>query len=224
MNIGSFRGRAAFVSSAGIGSSAVRPQPVFSNPRFASDSVCRKHLSVTSRRGVFQAAALRGVCMASAGSVSEVNQWPEAFLKHLGIWEGTYHKIDAKTLTTTDTHRCRVEVGVHGDKYAQRNVYTWDDGRVVEYVFSGYLENGQLKISGERLTGTAFVVQHDIIVFYAKLQNSPGDVVDTIRLLTPVKRARTWQVTSNDEVVELVHVEEEKRSSEDVYFDIVGSS
>lgn len=148
------------------------------------------------------------------------NEWHPLFLKHLGTWEGYYRKIDPKTGETRETHRSKIEVGVRGHRYSQKNTYTWDDGRVEEHIFPGRLHEGQFVIESERLKAISLVVLDDAHVFYAEFKQRPGDVVDTIRLLTPTKRARTWQVRDGEDIVEIVHVEEEKTSSEDAYFEI----
>lgn len=156
-------------------------------------------------------------------NTGESDEWHPLFLKHLGIWEGYYRKIDPKTGDTTETHRSYLEVGIRGHRYSQRNTYTWDDGRVEEHIFPGCLLEGQFIIESPRLKGFAHVLLDDALVFYAQFKQRQGDVICTIRLLTPTKRARTWQVREGDDIVEIVHIEEEKTSSEDVYFETSGT-
>ena len=49
--------------------------------------------------------------------------------RHVGTWEGTFTFLDPDTGTAVDTHRCKLEIGHQGGLYAQRNTYTWEDGR-----------------------------------------------------------------------------------------------
>lgn len=214
-----------FVPGLQIGLSAIFPSSLGLKRRSACRTMNRKGQAAPSRRSIIRAVETGGTPAQGTKSASDEKfQWPEAVLKHTGTWEGTYRKVDTKTMEMTDTHRSVLEVGIHEDKYAERNTYTWDDGRVIQYIFTGYLDGNLVQINSERVLGTCFVVSDDLLVFYGNIRNSPSDIVDTVRLLTSKTRARTWQVRMNDDVVELVHVEEEKISSKDVYFDIVGNA
>lgn len=153
-------------------------------------------------------------------NTDENGGWHPLFLKHMGTWEGQYRRVDPKTGKTTDMHRSKVEVGVRGDKYSQRNTYIWDDGREEVYAFPGRLLEGEFVIETEKISAISIVVLDDAHIFYAKFKNHSGDIVDTIRLLSPTTRARTWQVRDGNEIVDIVHVEEEKTSNDDVYFEI----
>lgn len=52
---------------------------------------------------------------------------PPAFLKHIGTWEGACSHV-CPDVTLIDRHATRVEIGMHGVFYSQRNTYTWRDG------------------------------------------------------------------------------------------------
>ena len=129
--------------------------------------------------------------------------------------------LDADTGEVQDTHACKLEIGHRGDRYSQRNTYTWADGRVEVHDFPGVFEAGELHIDSKDLTGYCKELSHDTIMFYATYKEGSHregvDVWDLIRITTPIQRYRTWQIKAGDKVVRLCHVDEHRTSSENAF-------
>lgn len=151
--------------------------------------------------------------------VGASSAWPPLLLKHLGTWEGHYKKINIRN-GEVEKHNCKIQVGVRGDNYSQRNTYTWEDGRQETYEFAGRMTNGRLEVESDRLIGYGLFISDDVIMFYAKIKGKDIDFWDCIRLLGENRRVRTWQVSEQQEPVQFILVQEEKTSSEDTYFEI----
>ena len=71
---------------------------------------------------------------------------------HAGSWEGTYTHLSA-AFTVSDFHRCRLDIAPRGAVQAQRNTYTWLDGRRVSLSFPCALVPGALIIDSPKLWG-----------------------------------------------------------------------
>jgi len=145
---------------------------------------------------------------------------PSPLLKrHLGTWKGTYTHIDASG-QVTDKHACQLEIGIRGKRYTQRNTYIWDDGRTEVWDFPGYFdENDRLCIDSPKIEGYAVEMDADTMGFYGVYKGTP-EVVDTwdlLRLFSDTHRYRTWQVRKGDGLLKIVHVEENKSSSDDAF-------
>lgn len=156
---------------------------------------------------------------------------PPGFLKHIGMWEGSYTHIgpDGQVL---DRHECRIEIGMHGSFHSQRNTYTWrnDDGVVTKTEildFPGMFDrDGVLWIENERISGRAMALDVDgTVVFYAGYKMAGGvgpapDCYDVLRIFNEEEtlRYRTWQVKSGEKLLKLVHVEETRISDANSYW------
>ena len=143
------------------------------------------------------------------------------FVRHIGSWEGTYTHI-TKQGEVTDKHFCRLDIGIHGKYYSQRNTYTWkaEDGSVTKkevYLFHGEFDkSGFCRIDSEKIVGWGTVIDaHDessgSIIFYGSYKAlSKPDTFDLIRMFNKEeRRGWTWQVKLNDDLLKIVHVEEE---------------
>lgn len=158
---------------------------------------------------------------------------PPAFLKHIGTWEGAYTHI-RPDLTVIDRHDCRVELGMHGVYYSQRNTHIWRDGdgnvtKMEILDFPGKFDrDGTVWIESERLAGWAKALDTDgSIIFFATLKaaldNSGGarpEIFDLLRIFNKEEtlRYRTWQVKAGDELAKLVHVEERRVCGENAFW------
>ena len=152
---------------------------------------------------------------------------PKGFTAHIGCWEGTYTHI-GKDGKVNDHHYCKLEIGIHGKYYSQRNTYQWKDenGKVTKeevYEFPGEFDrSGYVRIVSPKIAGWGKVVDSvdegdGTIVFYG-VYNAPPfpDTFDLIRLFdkTGSRRFRTWQVKLKDDLLKVVHVEELRTSRE----------
>ncbi len=134
------------------------------------------------------------------------------FLRHAGIWEGTYTLIDAKTGEVLDHHKARLTCKTNGiDQYHQQNHYTWDDGKEEIKEFPGTFEEGWLKFDNERLTGESCEVDENTIYLTWKYKDQPNSSFsEIITLESDTHRARTWQHFENGEFVKLTVIDERK--------------
>ena len=92
---------------------------------------------------------------------------PRGFLRHVGTWEGTYTHIGRDGLVQ-DKHACKLEIGIHGIWYSQRNTYTWHDassGEVTKsetYLFPGrFTRDGVVWIDAEKISGWGRALDDD---------------------------------------------------------------
>ncbi|MFN3330074.1 MAG: hypothetical protein ACK419_04020 [Pyrinomonadaceae bacterium] len=60
---------------------------------------------------------------------AKLEEFP-VFARHMGVWEGTYTRMDARTGEILDRHRSRFTCKILEDgSYWQQNEYFWDDGK-----------------------------------------------------------------------------------------------
>ena len=158
---------------------------------------------------------------------------PQGFRRHIGTWEGTYTHIgrDGKV---TDVHECKLEIGVHGGMYSQRNTYIWRDEpgseptKTESFLFPGRFDrDGVAWIEAEKISGWGRALDAEgTVLFYggykpATMAADSKVTVDTFDLIRIVNadgaadhRYRTWQVKAGDELMKIVHVEERRTSTE----------
>lgn len=150
---------------------------------------------------------------------------PVTFLKHIGTWEGSYTHIgsDGQVL---DRHECRLEIGMHGEYYSQRNTYVWRDAdgnatKTEVKEFPGKFDrDGVAWIESERIAGWGRSLDvHGTVLFYGAYKVPPGagpapDTFDLLRIFNKegTHRYRTWQVKSGEKLLKLVHVDERRVS------------
>lgn len=134
------------------------------------------------------------------------------FLRHDGIWEGTYTLMDAKTGEILDRHKSRLTCRTNGiDQYQQLNVYTWDDGRQEVKEFPGELDDGWLRFDNPRLKGASTEVDDDCIFLTWVYKDQPNNkFVEIITLESDTHRCRTWQHFENGEFAKLTVIDERK--------------
>lgn len=134
------------------------------------------------------------------------------FLRHNGVWEGTYTQVDAKTGKILDHHKSKLTCLTNGiDQYRQQNVYTWEDGRQEIKEFPGELKDGWLKFDNERLRGESCEVDDDCIFLTWVYKDQPNNkFVEIITLVSDTHRSRTWQHFENGEFTKLTVIDERK--------------
>mmetsp|Transcript_3022 Transcript_3022/g.5351 ORF Transcript_3022/g.5351 Transcript_3022/m.5351 type:complete len:524 (-) Transcript_3022:146-1717(-) len=159
---------------------------------------------------------------------------PMAFKRHIGVWEGEYVKMNGEG-QVTDRHQCKLEIGVHGDLYSQKNTYLWrnemdEEVKREELYFEGHFVksgdgNVELRVYSERIEGFGKVVgrkdeMNESIVFYGKCKAKKDvDCYDLIRIADDgMKRWRTWQVMNGRQLLEIVSVTESRTSAENDFF------
>ena len=123
-------------------------------------------------------------------------------------------EVTVKDGKVNDHHYCKLEIGIHGKYYSQRNTYQWKDenGKVTKeevYEFPGEFDrSGYVRIVSPKIAGWGKVVDSvdegdGTIVFYG-VYNAPPfpDTFDLIRLFdkTGSRRFRTWQVKLKDDL------------------------
>ena len=152
---------------------------------------------------------------------------PKAFVSHIGSWEGTYTHL-GKDGKIQDFHYCKLDIGIHGKYYSQRNTYWWKDesGTITKeevYLFHGAFDNtGFCRIDSDKIAGWGKVIDSNdasdsSIIFYGAYKAAPyPDTFDLIRQFDAEgnKRFRTWQVKLKTDLLKIVHVEESRTSRE----------
>ncbi len=119
-----------------------------------------------------------------------------AMLRHEGVWTGIYRHLD-RDGGLVDQHQSRVEC-VFPDSgpvvYIQRNLFTWPDGRVLEYEFGGTLEGDRIYWDTDRFRGYSWCTRDDLILLNLERKDEPGAMFYEVIMLgsDPNQRSRTW--------------------------------
>lgn len=119
-----------------------------------------------------------------------------AMLRHEGVWEGTYRVVDLDG-RIVDEHASRVECRFPDNGpyvYAQRNRFTWPDGRVYEAEFGGVLRGERIYWDTDRFSGYGWATQDDVVLLTLDRKDRPGETFTEVIVLAPdgSHRARTW--------------------------------
>ena len=89
--------------------------------------------------------------------------YPPVIAPNFGVWEGktTHFSLQGEI---TSKYSTRLEIGARGNKYSQRNIYTWSDGHTVIKDFPGHFveSTGKLSYVSEKFTGDCIDVDEDI--------------------------------------------------------------
>lgn len=136
------------------------------------------------------------------------------FARHIGVWEGTYIQIDARTGEILDKHKSRLTCKILEDgSYWQQNEYFWDDGRQETKQFPGKFIDGALKFDTDRLVGESREVDQNTIFLTWKYKHEPlNSYSEIITLESNTHRCRTWQHFENGEFNKLTVIDERKTS------------
>ncbi len=132
------------------------------------------------------------------------------FERHMGAWEGTYTLIDTEGKILYQ-HKSRLEIRRNGPEYAQRNIYTWPDGKVETQDFPGKFEDGRLWFDIPRLRGSASEVGNDdIVLTWVYKENPDMSMAELIHLVDATHRCRTWQYIDKGQITKVMVINETK--------------
>ncbi len=143
---------------------------------------------------------------------------PAAIARHFGTWEGESVNVDTQG-NVVDKHKTKIEIGAKGNKYSQRNTYTWPDGKTEIKIFLGEFDStGKLII---QMPGNSCaecrVINDNQVIFIA-----PSIHMIDIITVCPDQNTRHRTIQERDSngmpwvnrILVETHV-----SNEDVYFD-----
>ncbi|MCS6874355.1 MAG: DUF3598 family protein [Pyrinomonadaceae bacterium] len=147
----------------------------------------------------------------SAVKEARLKEFP-VVAKHIGVWEGTYTRMDARTGQILDRHRSRLTCKILDDgSYWQQNEYFWDDGRTEVKQFPGEFKGKALHFDNERLIGDAYEVDPKTICLFWENKNEPGvKYAEIISLESDTHRCRVWQHFENGEFTKITVIDERK--------------
>lgn len=130
--------------------------------------------------------------------------------RHLGVWEAQYIITDPQG-QLIDRYRSRNEFRVNGSDYSQRNIYTWDDGRVRDVTFQAKLRDGALWFDTPILAGVAREVSDSVILLTFTYRDQPISVIETITQVDDARSARTMQYFQDGNLVKVAAVYDEHK-------------
>ncbi len=133
--------------------------------------------------------------MTLSNSVNLIEAMP-LLAKNGGDWYGTYIHVDEDG-NILDKHRSHL-IPVFEDgasDYHQRNIYTWDDGRQVEYTFVGRYEDGAVIYDTDRIWGKAWESDEHTMILRFHYKDDPDKYIyEYIHLSDDGEhRTRMWQ-------------------------------
>jgi len=138
----------------------------------------------------------------------------ELFDAHCGTWEGTYAITDAAG-NLIDFHQSHLELQRTGDKWKQKNTYTWADGKTKTFVFEGaFNADGELEFDTERLIGKAWKSGHTILLQWEYQDGISNRNFEQINMLGAGKRMRSWQLSREGEPIGHVLISETQTSKD----------
>jgi hypothetical protein len=83
-----------------------------------------------------------------------------------------------------------------GNKWRQKNVYTWANGESKTFEFEGtFNAKGELKFDTDRLIGTAWRSGDTILLQWEYQNGISNKNFEQINLLEPGSRMRSWQLS-----------------------------
>lgn len=135
------------------------------------------------------------------------------FPLHLGVWEGTYTRIQPDG-TITDRWHSRLSIKMSDtNKYHQVNEYTWDDGHYECHDFgvSFFNEKGELIFDNPRMKGKAWETENSVVLTWSYLDRPGSNLYELIDLIGDNKhRIRVWKWSYNDIFEGLTMIDERK--------------
>lgn len=128
-----------------------------------------------------------------------------------GVWEGTYTHLtpDGRTI---DSFASRQETRLEGDRWFERIVYRWPDGRSQTLDFRARVGAGgeEMVFDDQRFHGEAFLVGEDVLVFPYRWKDQPErHVVETV-VFGADRKSRVWQTFERDELVRVTVIVERR--------------
>lgn len=142
------------------------------------------------------------------------------FEAHTGIWEGTYTRLNEKG-EVIDRHKSRLFLKMKGNRWIQKNEYTWDNGKkeVHDFGASTFDEKGILHYNNHRIVGKAWEAG-DVICLEWQYNEQPGThLYEIITLLGDGHRMRTWQHSRNGKFEGLTMIEERRVAPQEAISD-----
>lgn len=129
-----------------------------------------------------------------------------------GVWEGTYTHLtpDGRLL---DRFASRQETRLEGDRWYERIVYRWPDGRSETLDFRAAFDAAgkRMVFDDPRFQGEAFLAREDVLVFPYRWKDRPGQhVVETVVFASEERRFRLWQSFEGTELTRVTVIEERR--------------
>ncbi|MBL7814236.1 MAG: DUF3598 family protein [Saprospiraceae bacterium] len=135
------------------------------------------------------------------------------FPLHLGIWEGTYTRIQPDG-TVSNTFRSRLTIRMPDDRtYQQVNEYFWDDGHYECHDFGTtyFNEQGELIFDNPRMVGKAWETQNSVVLTWSYRDRPDSQLYELINLIGDNKhRIRVWKWSCGDVFEGLTMIDERK--------------
>lgn len=138
------------------------------------------------------------------------------FPKHLGVWEGTYKRINPDG-TLRDEWKSRLSVRFESEdfrKYHQVNEYMWSDGHYECHDFGvcEFNDDWELIFDNPRILGKAWETQNSIVLNWSYRDRPGSNLYEIIDLIGPKEehRIRCWKWSTNDVFEGLTMIDEHK--------------
>jgi hypothetical protein len=139
---------------------------------------------------------------------SSVMALREHLTRMLGVWRGEYVHMrpDGEVM---DRHESRQEARLEGDRWYERVVYRWPDGREEVHDFRGRLEGNDLILDDPDFHGETFVVVDGLFVFPYHWKDRPDQrIVETIVFAGEQRRSRVWQTIEDGQLARVTAITE----------------
>ena len=140
------------------------------------------------------------------------------FAKHGGDWYGTYIHVDVDGNILDQHHSHLIPVFTPGsDSYTQTNIYTWDDGRQVEYGFTGVLQGDKVIYDTDRIYGESWEADANTLILKFHYKGDPNKFIyEYLHLSDDAQhRTRIWHwFDENGEVYKRTLIKETRTPPE----------
>ncbi|MBI3949678.1 MAG: DUF3598 family protein [Acidobacteria bacterium] len=138
----------------------------------------------------------------------------ERLFQITGVWEGTYTHLSPSG-HVLDHYASRQETRLEGDRWYERIIYRWPDGRQQTLDFRAGFVGDHLRFDDPDFSGETVIVNEDILVFPYYWKDWPNvHIVETIVLASTDYRSRLWQTFENNELVKLTVIVERRVAGE----------
>jgi len=141
------------------------------------------------------------------------------FPKHVGVWEGTYTRINADG-SVRDKWKSRLTIRFEGERdYHQVNEYMWDDGHYECHDFGvcRFNDDGELIFDNPRILGKSWETQSSVVLTWTYRDRPGSKLFEIIDLIGPEDkhRIRCWKWAQDDEFQGLTMIDERQVKTED---------
>jgi hypothetical protein len=144
--------------------------------------------------------------------ISILRQQMPLLARTLGVWEGTYTKVDPFG-AILGQHRSRLTCSWLDDgTYLQVNEYTWDDGRRQEFRFPGTVSDGRLHFDTERIRGDCWEISPTNLVLNWVYKHDPSGFLWELMTLSDDfrRKSRVWQFFDGHQMTAVMLIKEER--------------